>query len=275
MKKLNHSFLYVSVGLASLFTCLVLAAYHVNGFMGSFSFAEPDFEPIDALEESWLPEPLRDPYADWQRPAGPWRVGIQAGHWRAQEAPEEQAGLRDNTGAQAGGVTEWETNLKIAEEVKKTLELEGVVVDLLPTTIPPEYWADAFVSIHADGSGDIDIQGYKVAAPRRDRSGLAERLSTLIEGSYGSTTGLSLSPTVSRNMRGYYAFNWRKYDHAIHPMTPGAIIETGFLTSGKDRKIIVNNPKRSAQGIAQGILSFLKETLPNASATGTKTEIKK
>jgi N-acetylmuramoyl-L-alanine amidase len=58
-------------------------------------------------------------------------------------------------------------------------------------------------------------------------------------------------------MRGYYAFNWRRYDHSLHPMTVAMIIETGFLTNVSDRRLIVNNHKKSAQGIANGILKYL------------------
>jgi N-acetylmuramoyl-L-alanine amidase len=62
-------------------------------------------------------------------------------------------------------------------------------------------------------------------------------------------------------MRGYYAFNWRRYDHSVHPMTAAAIIETGFLTNARDRNVIVKDPQKAAQGIAGGILKFLKTTV--------------
>lgn len=256
-------FLYVSIGaLSAIFLAVLLTHVDVKGFIGSFSDIEPGFEDVgDTL--TFDPLPFLDPYANWKRPDGPVRVGIQAGHWFASEAPDEQEGLRDNTGAQASGFTEWETNLKIAQETKILLASQGIVVDLLPTTIPPGYLADAFISIHADGSPDTTVNGYKVAAPRRDRSGSAQRLSDLIQARYGSSTLLSLSDTVTPNMRGYYAFNSRRYEHAIHPMTPGVIVETGFISSAKDRKIIVSNPKRSAQGIADGIMLFLQERLPD------------
>ncbi|OGY46338.1 MAG: hypothetical protein A2744_01840 [Candidatus Buchananbacteria bacterium RIFCSPHIGHO2_01_FULL_44_11] len=58
-------------------------------------------------------------------------------------------------------------------------------------------------------------------------------------------------------MRGYYAFNWRRYDHSIHPMTPAIILKTGFLTSLADQKILINNPELSGQGVAGAIFEFL------------------
>lgn len=238
----------------------LFVSHQIQAIGGSFLDTEPGFDdPALPLEDFFF---SHDPYKDWIRPEGPVRVGIQVGHWFAEQAPDEQEGLRKNTGAQAGGVTEWETNLRIAEETKKLLEAEGITVDLLPTTIPPGYLADAFISIHADGSPDTSVTGYKIAAPWRDRSGNAERLSALIEKSYGAVTNLILDPNVTQNMRGYYAFNTRRYTHAIHPMTPGVIVETGFLTNPIDRKTIVQNPKRSAEGITQGLLLFLEETSP-------------
>ncbi len=251
---------YAIVGVVGLIITASIITHQAKGTIGSFSGMELDMGDTDTplLELPFF----TDPYANWQRPAGPLRVGIQAGHWFTADAPDEQEGLRDNTGAQAGGTTEWETNLRIAEETKKLLEAQGIVVDLLPTTIPPDYLADAFISVHADGNTDTRVSGYKVAAPRRDRTGTAARLSSLIEARYGSSTNLLIDPNITNTMRGYYAFNWRRYDHSIHPMTPGAIVETGFLTNVNDRRIIVNNPKRSAQGIADGVIAFLQEMLP-------------
>jgi len=251
---------YAIVGVVGLIITASIITHQAKGTIGSFSGMELDMGDTDTplLELPFF----TDPYANWQRPAGPLRVGIQAGHWFAADAPDEQEGLRDNTGAQAGGTTEWETNLRIAEETKKLLEAQGIVVDLLPTTIPPDYLADAFISVHADGNTDTRVSGYKVAAPRRDRTGTAARLSSLIEARHGSSTNLLIDPNITNTMRGYYAFNWRRYDHSIHPMTPGAIVETGFLTNANDRRIIVNNPKRSAQGIADGVIAFLQEMLP-------------
>jgi N-acetylmuramoyl-L-alanine amidase len=194
---------------------------------------------------------------NWTRPPGPARVGLQVGHWHASEAPEEQKGLRDNTGASGGGQAEWQVNLRIAEQARDLLVAEGIVVDLLPTTIPPHYWADAFVAIHADGSLDEQKSGFKAAHPRRDLSGKAATLLEFVESSYQASTGLSRDTNVTRNMRGYYAFAWWRYQHAIHPKTPGVILETGFLTSANDRKIIVASSSAAATGIAAGLVSYL------------------
>lgn len=192
----------------------------------------------------------------WVRPDGPVRVALQAGHWKAAEAPDEQAGLRTN-GTRGGGKAEWQVNLEIATLTAEILTAQGFEVEILPTTVPPGYLADLFVSIHADGNNNTSVSGYRAAAPRRDQTGRAAEFVSLLERSYGESTGLRHYPTVTRRMTGYYAFNYRRYEHALHPMTVGVILETGFLTSPSDRRIIVDGQDRAARGIAAAISEFL------------------
>lgn len=151
--------------------------------------------------------------------------------------------------------------MEIARRTAALLETEGYTVEILPTTIPPWYWADLFVAIHADGHPSPSVSGYRAAAPRRDATGRAEEFARLLEGTYAEATGLPRYPTVTRRMRNYYAFNSRRYDHALHPMTVGVILETGFLTSARDRRVIVGAPERAARGIAEAVIRF-SETLP-------------
>src|SRR5215204_4658974 len=74
--------------------------------------------------------------------AVPLRVGIQAGHWKAAEAPDELRSLRTQTGAYYGGRSEWVLNLDIARRTAEILRAQGVVVDVWPVTIPTGYQAD-------------------------------------------------------------------------------------------------------------------------------------
>ncbi|MGA2975963.1 MAG: N-acetylmuramoyl-L-alanine amidase [Spirochaetia bacterium] len=189
----------------------------------------------------------------------PWRVGIQAGHWKISELPDEQHRLRGDTGAQWKGLTEVAVNLEIAARVQKQLQSAGVTVDLLPATVPAGYDADAFVAIHADDGGGTNESGWKIASPWRS-SVASRKLRDAIALSYGSASGLPEDRYgVSYNMLGYYAFAWTRYGHAVAPTTPSAIIETGFLTSPTDRQLIVDDPERAARGISMGILAFLGE----------------
>lgn len=218
--------------------------------------------PAPAAEGEWVIE--------WRRPDGPVRVALQAGHWKAEDAPDEQAGLRTN-GTRGGGKAEWEVNLEIARRTAAILEDSGYTVEVLPTTIPPGYWADLFISIHADGNSSGRISGYRAAAPRRDATGRAAEFADLLDRTYGEETGLPYYGTVTRRMRGYYAFNYRRYDHALHPMTVGVILETGFLTSPRDRTVLVREPDLAARGIAKAVSQFLSPIPPVSPPLVTRT----
>jgi N-acetylmuramoyl-L-alanine amidase len=189
-----------------------------------------------------------------------WRVGLQAGHWRAAELPDELGRLRTATGTYGGGVNEWELNLDVARRAARRLEAEGVAVDVLPATIPPGYQADAFVAIHADGDASGRLSGFKLA--RAWRSAIPDeddRLLGAIAESYATATGLPLDRRVSRAMTGYYAFSSRRFTHAIAPTTPAVIIELGFMTSDADRQVLLKRTDALADGISGGVGRFLEQ----------------
>ena len=189
---------------------------------------------------------------------GPWRVGIQSGHWHIADLPPELARLRGNTGASYGTLEEADINHRIAERVAADLSRAGVVVDLLPATVPPGYDADAFLAIHADGGGRGE-RGYKVSAPWR-ASEASRMLRDAVSRDYGDLTGIPLDRYgVTYNMRGYYAFSWYRFEHAVRPSTPAAIIETGYLTAAADRRVISDDPGTAARAIAAGVITFLGE----------------
>jgi N-acetylmuramoyl-L-alanine amidase len=237
----------------------------------------PDVAPADitpapeprSRRSRWrnrYPGPIPTP-ADWAPPEGPTRIALQAGHWRADEAPDELRGLRDN-GTRWQNVPEWEANLRIAEHASELLEELGYEVDVLPAVVPPGYRAHLFIAIHADGSGDSRASGYRVASPRFDTTGRASSIAQLLQDSYGEATGLRRLPDVTRRMENYYAFNFRRYEHALHPMTIAVILETGFLTSASDRGVILDEPERAARGIVDAVTRF-PVTPPPIAATGT------
>jgi hypothetical protein len=215
--------------------------------------------PPNGIAENEVPnlDPLAY-LANWKRPEGPAKVGIQVGHWKNKEVPEELENLKANSGTQGGGSTEVEVNFAIAEQVATALEEKGIEVDILPTTIPPEYFADVFIAIHADGSTDRLKSGYKFAAPWRDMSGRADDLVAILEEEYETKTGLEKDPNITRNMRGYYAFSWWRYEHAIHPMTTAVIAETGFLTNKSDQDLLIRNSDVASDAIANALVTYLE-----------------
>src|SRR5580765_1853034 len=70
-----------------------------------------------------------------------WHVGLQAGHWRANELPDELSRLRSSTGTAAAGYREYQVNLDIAQRTATLLRAGGMSVDILPSTVPPSYQA--------------------------------------------------------------------------------------------------------------------------------------
>jgi len=192
---------------------------------------------------------------EWTPPEGPIRIGLQAGHWKAHEAPDELDGLRYG-GTQWEGLMEWEVNLAVARHTGEMLESLGYEVDILPAVVPPDYHAHLFIAIHADGAADPAARGYRVAAPRRDYTGRAQQMVDLLRDAYGETTGLRRLPDATRRMRNYYAFNVRRYEHSLDPRTVALILETGFLTSPTDRRVIVDDPARVARGIVDAVTAF-------------------
>jgi hypothetical protein len=219
----------------------------------------PPIRPPDAGAGVDLMQSFRAPLAPaalWN-PSGPRRVGLQAGHWLNEQVPPELGRLQH--GSFGGGKSEWEVNLDIALLASAMLESAGIVVDVLPATIPPSYRAHAFVSIHADG-GAANLHGFKIARPAFSSVPDADdQLLDDLYREYGFETGMPRDDEhISRRMLYYYAFNSRRYCHTVAPGVPQAIVETGFLTSAVDRQLLIGNPSLVARGIANGIMAFLQ-----------------
>lgn len=186
----------------------------------------------------------------------PRRVGIQVGHWKVDEAPDEFPSLRFQGGASFDGVDEVDVNLDIAQRIAGLLRARGIVVDILPATIPPGYLADAFVSLHADGDDYREARGFKVAHGFYRGPHEAALVEWLTD-AYAAATAMPWDDNVSDDMTDYYAFAWYRYEHALSPFTPAAIIEMGFLSQDDDREMLLGKPNVVARGIADGIARFL------------------
>ncbi|KAA3644975.1 MAG: hypothetical protein DWQ07_16370 [Chloroflexi bacterium] len=173
------------------------------------------------------------------------QIGIVSGHWG-----------NDSGAVCADGLTEAEINLEVATLVKQRLSAEGFDVDLLREFDEKliEYRGLALVSIHADSCEFInaDASGYKVAAALGTvRPEKASRLVACLRGRYEQVTGLSYhSGSITDDMTSYHAFD------EIHFETTAAIIEIGFMNL--DRQILTQNPDLIAQGVADGVLCFIR-----------------
>ena len=194
------------------------------------------------------------------RPTRAFRVGLQIGHYKNNELPDALDDLRGSTGTAGGGRREVDLNYDVANRVAKLLEAQGVVVDLLPATVPGGYNADAFIAIHADGSASSGPRGYKIST--RWSSSVAVQDGMLVDAitdAYRVATGLPEDGNVTRNMRGYYAYASRRPNWRVSTFTPGAIVEMGFMTNAADRAVMFNRTDDVAKGITNGIMVFLKK----------------
>ena len=207
-----------------------------------------------SFREPLTPAPLYDP-------PGPKRVGLQAGHWLTDQVPPELGRLQN--GAVGGGKQEWEVNLEVAQRAAALLEASGIAVDVLPATVPPRYRANAFIALHADGDPAGQARGFKVARPGfSSLPDVDDRLVQAFNQTYGVDTELPRDDEhISLRMRYYYAFNSRRYCHAVAPGVPQAIVEMGYLTSAADRQYLIGDPSRLATAVADSVQAFLA-TLP-------------
>ena len=221
------------------------------------------------------PGPLVMPAGGWSQfgraqpptpvwnPPGTKRVGLQAGHYEYYDAPGELFSLRRNPGAPGGGRIEWEVTIELARATARMLEERGYEVDVLPVTVPVRYRAHAFVAIHADGSENTALRGYKLARPNFSSiPAVDDKFREIAYEAYGEVTGLpDNSDYVTGRMRNYYAFNARRYQHAVAPGVPQLIYETGFMSNWTDRQLLFNRPEVAALGIAEGISRFLERDI--------------
>ncbi len=188
---------------------------------------------------------VRDPGALWPAAGGQTdkRIGIISGH-----RGHDSGAVCDD------GLTEAEVNFRHATRVADLLRAHGYLVDVLDEydVRLTGYRARAVVSIHADSCNRINAlaTGFKVAHPAASEAG--KRLAACLKSHYAQHTGLGFhARSITHDMTHYHAFA------KVAPQTPIAIIETGFLFL--DRPLLVYRPEVVAQGIAEGVLCFLRD----------------
>lgn len=190
------------------------------------------------------------------------KVAIQIGHYKIKEVPPELSSISKQWGTYGGGRNEVDVAMDIGTRLKPLLEAQGLNVELLPTTVPGNYTADAFLSLHADGAGDKTRRGFKVTTrynspiPPQDAM-----LTEMLTEAYSAATGLPQDYRVNSNMREYYAFAPHRTTYRISNYTPAAIIEMGYMTNAEDRALLFSGDK-IASGLAVGMVRFLKAAYP-------------
>jgi N-acetylmuramoyl-L-alanine amidase len=147
----------------------------------------------------------------------------------------------------------------VAQTLRDMLQVEGIVVDMIPATVPPDYKADLFVSLHADSSEDPERRGYKSAVFRFERNQNDALLKQIIDKNYFYFSGLPDDDNnVSGSMLEYYAFNYQRFKHTVSKKTPAIIVEMGYLSNEADLAFM-ENPVNPAYALKIGILSYLRE----------------
>lgn len=169
------------------------------------------------------------------------RVGLVAGHWG-----------HDSGAVCPDGLSEADINRDVAERTAVLLRRAGYRVDLMGEFDPAlsGYEADVFLSIHTDSCIE-ELSGFKIARlPENALPAETDRFVETLYREYAAVTGLQPHyDTITYDMREYHAF------HEISPMTPGAIIEIGFM--GGDRELLTKRPDLVARGIARGIMAYM------------------
>lgn len=190
---------------------------------------------------------------------GPWVVAIQPGHWQVAELPDELYRLRASTGAEWGKVREVDINRAVADSLIAKIREAGWTPELVPATVPAGLRADAFIALHADWGDQAIRRGWKLA-PAWRASPASRKLANALASSFGQEPNLvEDTDGVTVNMRGYFAFNSRRFTHASSPYTPAVLIEMGFITNSIDRKLLTARPDYYADIIVRGLKSYFAD----------------
>ena len=198
-------------------------------------------------------QPTSQPTPNWLK-----QIGVVSGHRGPQDDP---GAVCTDAGGNLLPPTENEINFSVADRVVNNLRNMGYSVDLLDEFDPRlnNYQAAALVSIHANTcqewpGGEI-VSGFLIAGPsaRASMRGNDELLVGCIAQYYGAMTGMERRAGVTIDMTDYHNFR------EIHPQTPAAIIELGFMLA--DRPLLTEQPDLMAQAIINGILCFIEPAL--------------
>jgi N-acetylmuramoyl-L-alanine amidase len=225
----------IAAGLmATIFTWWTPTAFINDGVRAELSIA--------MATDAATPIPTNLPTPNWAR-----RIGVVSGH----RGPENDPGA-----VCPDGLTEAEINFAVAQRVVTALRGMGYTVDLLDEFDPrlQNYQAAALVSIHSNTCqvwpGEV-VSGYLIAAAaaRISARGSDDVLVECIASTYEQASGLERRAGVTDDMTDYHSFR------EIHPLTPAAILELGFMLA--DRDILTDRQDDLARGITDGVLCFL------------------
>lgn len=189
----------------------------------------PTIQPTQASTPNWLQ-----------------RIGIVAGH----RGPENDPGAVCDD-----GLTEAEITFDVAQKIVTNLRALNYSVDLLDEFDPRlnDYQAAALVSIHANTCQDFGevVSGYLIAkAASRPDGGIDDILAECLAQKYEERVDLERRFSLTLDMTDYHTFR------EIHPLTPAAIVELGFMLA--DRELLTEQPDLLAEALTNGVICFLQ-----------------
>ena len=183
------------------------------------------------------------------------RIGIISGHRGLGRTLNRDPGAVCYDEFKRVTLEEETINFAVSTRVVANLEALNFAVDMLDEFDPRlvDYRADALVSIHANSCIDYGevVSGYIVSkSDARPDTGNDVFLRECIALNYAANIPLARSYNETEDMVNNHA--WRK----IHPLTPGVILEMGFMLA--DQEILTTQHDLLAHAITMGILCYIE-----------------
>jgi N-acetylmuramoyl-L-alanine amidase len=180
------------------------------------------------------------------------RIGILSGHWEDSNPGE----------VCADGLIESDVNHDIATRVAEKLEDLGYSVDQFPEYDLSllNYEGAAFIAIYSGSCAEdpLPASGFRIGGSYSAQNpNQIDRLATCLSEKYQNATGLPFAYSViNAEDASYHIFR------DVSANTPAVRLELGSLKT--DRRIIVDQADKAADGIVAGILCFLNEQGENS-----------
>lgn len=183
------------------------------------------------------------------------KIGIVAGHRGPGRVGDVEYTYDPGAICEDIDLREVDINFNVATLVVNMLRERGYRAELLDEFDPRlnDYQAATLLSIHANDCSDYGEAGtgFIVAkAASKPEGGVDTQLAECIARHYEPVTGLGRRTTLTLDMTDYHSFR------EIHPLTPAAIIELGFMRN--DQELLTERPDLLARGIVDGIMCFME-----------------
>lgn len=184
-----------------------------------------------------------------------------------------------NAGAEGNGYREQDITFEIGRRLAAILNANGfetrlsrpsaetqlgtsVATSLAARVEGANSWgADYFVSLHTNASVNPQASGTEVLV--YSRSSPAYELARSVLEQLRLSTGLRSRGVVARP--GLYVLR--------RTAMPAILVEMGFITNPEDASLMVNSPELFAQGIADGIIDYVRRSVPSFSPVPENNEI--